>query len=66
MLDPTMEFEINALDICREEAKWLCHFLEDVSRWKKLVTLICIDSDSQSVISRVHSNMYNCKFGLIH
>ena len=28
----TMEYEFIALDKCGEEAEWLCHFLEDISR----------------------------------
>ena len=47
-----MEFEFIALDKCGEEAKWLCHFLEDIPRWLKLVPPICIYCDNQSVIGR--------------
>ena len=61
----TMEFEFTALDKCREEAEWLSHFLEDIPRWAKSVPPICIHCDSQSVIGRAQSNMYNGKSGHI-
>ena len=48
----TMEYEFIALDKCGEEFKWLCHFLEDISRWSNLVPPICIHCDSQSAIGR--------------
>ena len=56
-----MESEFIALDRCGEEAEWLRHFLEDVLRWSKPVPIICIHCDSQSVIGRPQSNMYNGK-----
>ena len=36
-------------------------FLEDISKWQKPVPPICIHCDSQSVIGRTQSNMYNGK-----
>ncbi|GKE51842.1 hypothetical protein Tco_1486998 [Tanacetum coccineum] len=57
----TMESEFIALDKCAEEAEWLCQFVEDIPRWPKPVTAICIHCDSQSAIGRAHSIMYNGK-----
>ena len=54
-----MEYEFIALDKCGEEVEWLCHFLEDIPRWPKLVPQICIHCDSQSSIGRTQSSMYN-------
>ena len=54
-----MEFELIALDKCREEAKWLRYFLEDISRWPKPMPLICIHCNSQSVIGKAQCSMYN-------
>ena len=53
----TMESEFIALDKCKEEVEWLCHFLEDIPRWAKLVPPICIHCDSQSAIGRAQSNI---------
>ena len=55
----TMELEFIALDKAGEEAKWLCHFLEDMPMWIKLVPPICIHCDSKSAIGRAQSHMYN-------
>ena len=49
------------MDKCGEKAEWLCHFLEDISKWQKPVPPICIHCDSQSAIGRAQSNMYNGK-----
>ena len=57
----TMEYEFIALDKCGEEAEWLRSFLEDISKWPKLVPSICIHCDSQFSIGRAHSSMYNGK-----
>ncbi|GKB18962.1 hypothetical protein Tco_0852885 [Tanacetum coccineum] len=54
-----MESEFIALDKCAEEAEWLRKFVEDTPRWHKPVTTICIHCDSQSMIGRAHSIMYN-------
>ena len=48
----TREYEFIALDKCGEETEWLRHFLEDIPRWPKPMSPICIHCDSQSVISR--------------
>ena len=56
-----MEYEFIALDKCGEEAEWLRHFLEDIPRWPKPVSPICIHCDSQYAIGRVQNNMYNSK-----
>ena len=56
-----MQSEFIALDKCGEEAEWLLHFLEYISRWPKPVPLICIHCDSQSTIGRAQKNMYNDK-----
>ena len=48
----TMESEFITLDKCGKEAEWLCHFLEDIPKWKKPVPPICIHCDSQSAIGR--------------
>ena len=55
----TMESEFIALDKAGEELEWLCHFLEDMPMWMKLVTSICIHCDSKLVIGRAQSHMYN-------
>ena len=47
-----MESKFIALDKCGEEAEWLCHFLENIPRWQKLIPSICIHCDSQSAIGR--------------
>ncbi|GKC69640.1 putative RNA-directed DNA polymerase [Tanacetum coccineum] len=52
-----MKSEFITLDKCTEEAEWLCQFVEDVPRWPKPVTAICIHYDSQSAIGRAHSIM---------
>lgn len=57
----TMESEFIALDKCGEEAEWLRQFVEDIPRWPKPVTAICIHCDSQSAIGRAQSTMYNGK-----
>ena len=56
-----MESEFIALDKAGEELEWLCHFLEDMPMWMKLVTSICIHCDSKLVIGRAQSHMYNDK-----
>ena len=56
-----MESEFIALDKVGEEAKWLCHFLEDIPIWPQLVPTIYIHCDSQSAIGRVQSHIYNSK-----
>ena len=50
-----------ALDKCGEDAEWLRHFLEDIPRWPKLFSSICIHYDSQSAIGRAQNSMYNGK-----
>ena len=57
----TMESKFVALEKCWEEAKWLRHFLEDIPRWPKVVSPICIHCDSQSAIGRAQNSMYNGK-----
>ena len=57
----TMESEFIALDKAGEEAEWLRQFIEDIPRWPKPVSAICIHCDSQSAIGRAHSTMYNGK-----
>lgn len=57
----TMESEFIALDKCGEETEWLRQFLEDIPRWEKPVSAICIHCDSQSAIGRAQSAMYNGK-----
>ena len=46
-----MVSEFIALDKCGE---WLCHFLEDILEWPKLMPPICIHYDSQSAIGKAH------------
>ncbi|KAI3728566.1 hypothetical protein L6452_17204 [Arctium lappa] len=58
----TMESEFIVLDKCGEEAEWLRQFMEDIPKWPKPVTAICIHCDSQSAICRAQSTMYNGKF----
>ena len=57
----TMEYEFIVLDKCGEEAEWLHHFLKDIPKWQKSMPPIYIHCDSQSVIGRAQSNMYNGK-----
>ncbi|KAM0008390.1 putative RNA-directed DNA polymerase [Helianthus debilis subsp. tardiflorus] len=38
----TMESEFFALDKSGEEAEWLRQFVEDIPRWPKLLTAICV------------------------
>ncbi|PHT48350.1 hypothetical protein CQW23_12558 [Capsicum baccatum] len=56
-----MESEFIALDKFGEEAKWLRNFLKDISYWPKPVAPVCIHCDSQAVIDRAGSMMYNGK-----
>ena len=56
-----MESQFTGLNNAGEEAEQLCHFLEDVPSWSKLVSAIYINCNSQSAIERVQSNMYNGK-----
>ncbi|PHT98486.1 hypothetical protein BC332_32565 [Capsicum chinense] len=44
-----------------EEAEWLRNFLKDISYWPKPVAPVCIHCDSQAVIGRAGSMMYNGK-----
>ena len=53
-----MEYEFIDLDKCSENAKWLCHFLEDILKLQKPVPSIYIHCDSQSLIKRAQSNIY--------
>ncbi|XP_071714733.1 secreted RxLR effector protein 161-like [Rutidosis leptorrhynchoides] len=55
----TMESEFIALDKAGEETEWLRQFVENIRRWPKLVSTISIQCDSQSMIGRAHSTMYN-------
>ena len=57
----TMESEFIALDKAGEEAEWLRHFLEDIPIWPQPVPAICIHCNSQSVIGRAQSHLYNGK-----
>jgi len=57
----TMESEFIALDKAGEEAEWLRQFIEDIPRWPKPVSAICIHCDNQSAIGRAHNTMYNGK-----
>ncbi|PHU19140.1 hypothetical protein BC332_10291 [Capsicum chinense] len=56
-----MESEFIALDKAGEKAEWLRNFLEDTSYWPKPVAPVCIHYDSQAVIGRAGSTMYNDK-----
>ena len=57
----TMESKFIALDKAGEEAEWLRHFLEDIPIWPQPMPAICIHCDSQSVIGRAQSHIYNGK-----
>ncbi|KAJ9548497.1 LOW QUALITY PROTEIN: hypothetical protein OSB04_021040, partial [Centaurea solstitialis] len=52
----TMESEFFALDKCGEKLR---QFVEDVPKWPKPVTVICIHCDSQSKIGRAQSTIRN-------
>ncbi|PHT86858.1 hypothetical protein T459_08964 [Capsicum annuum] len=54
-----MESEFIVLNKAGEEAEWLRNFLEDISYWPKPVAPVCIHCDSQAVIGRAGSMMYN-------
>ena len=56
-----MELKFISLDKATEEIEWLRQFLENISRWSKTVSAIIIHCDSQFVIGRAQSNMYNGK-----
>ncbi|PHT85526.1 hypothetical protein T459_07632 [Capsicum annuum] len=56
-----MESEFIALDKDSEEAEWLWNFLKDISYWPKPMAPVCIHCDSQAVIGRAGSMMYNGK-----
>ncbi|PHT34837.1 hypothetical protein CQW23_26637 [Capsicum baccatum] len=56
-----MESEFITLDKAGEEAEWLRNFLEDIPYWPKLVAPVCTHCDSQAVIGRERSIMYNDK-----
>ena len=51
-----MELEFIALDKAGGETEWLCHFLEDMPMWIKLMPPICIHCDSKSAIGRAQSH----------
>ena len=55
----TMESEFVAIDKSGEEAEWLRQFVEDIPRWPKPLTAICIHCDNQSALARAQSMMYN-------
>ena len=57
----TMEYKFIALDKCGEEVEWIHQFLEDIPRWPRSVPPICIHCDSQFVICKAQSNVYNGK-----
>ena len=42
-------------------SKWLHHFLEDIPRWPRPMSLLNIHCDSQSAIDRAQRRMYNDK-----
>ena len=47
--------------MCGENAEWLHYFLEDIPKWSKPVSPICIHYDSQFAIGRAQNIMYNGK-----
>jgi len=57
----TMESEFIALDTTAAEAEWLRNFLEDIPMWGIPVPAIRVHCDSQSVIGRAQSTLYNGK-----
>ncbi|KAJ9567194.1 hypothetical protein OSB04_003160 [Centaurea solstitialis] len=57
----TMESEFIALDKYGEKVEWLRQFVEDIPKWPKPVTVICIHCDSQSAIGRAQNTMYKGK-----
>ena len=62
----TMESKFIALDIFWEEDEWLRNFLEDISRWPKPESPICIHCGSQFSIVRAQNSMYNGNYRHIH
>ena len=54
-----MESEFIALDKTGEKAEWLQNFLENISFWPKHVGPICIHCDSQELLGRERSIMFN-------
>ena len=57
----TMESESIALDKAGEEAERLRNFLQDIPFWPKPVGPIRIHCDSQAILERAESAMYNGK-----
>ncbi|PHU25370.1 hypothetical protein BC332_03702 [Capsicum chinense] len=56
-----MKSEFISLDKAGEEAEWLRNFLKDIPYWPKPVAPVCIHCDSQAIIGRAGSIMYNGK-----
>lgn len=62
----TMESDFIVLDKRGEEVEWLCNFLEDLSKWAKLVPMICNHCDTQFFFGMTQINMYKGKSWHIH
>ena len=57
----TMKSKFIALNKVVEEVEWIQNFLKGILYWPKLVPNLYVHCNSQSIIERVQSNMYNGK-----
>jgi hypothetical protein len=56
-----MEAELTALDTASTEAEWLRELLMDLPMVEKLIPVILINCDNQTVITKVKNSQYNTK-----
>ena len=56
-----MESEFIALAAAGKEAEWLRNMLLDIKLWPKPMPAISLRCDSQAIMSRAYSNVYNGK-----
>ncbi|PHT35644.1 hypothetical protein CQW23_23344 [Capsicum baccatum] len=56
-----MESKFVTLDKAGEEGEWIWNFLENIPYRPKPLALVCIHCDSQAIIGRVGTMMYNDK-----
>ncbi|GJR46555.1 hypothetical protein Tco_1314658 [Tanacetum coccineum] len=61
LTDSTMVAEFVALASCCKEAEWLRNLLINIPLWPKPMPPISVHCDSQSTLSRVYNQVYNCK-----
>ena len=64
-----MESKFITLAATRKEAKWLRNILLDIELWPQPVLVISVYYDSEAILGRAYSKMYNSKsrhIGLKH